>query len=100
MGVMPDEFCRLTEVLADGVEGIVIAVAAGKNDDTKFHGLCFWGGTSSLPEEVEAAGAASLRRPDRNGAWRSGPDTGPLLTKPTTPFPAPRTASGNPASAA
>ena len=34
---MPDEFRLLPEVLADREEGVVIAIAAGKNDDTKFH---------------------------------------------------------------
>ena len=39
-GVMPDKFGFLPEVGGDRVECVVIAIAARKNDDTKFHGLC------------------------------------------------------------
>ena len=36
--VVPDEFRLLTEILRDGVQSVVIAIAAGKNDNAKFHG--------------------------------------------------------------
>ena len=35
---MPDELRLLAEVVDDGVPRIVIAIAAGKNDDAEFHG--------------------------------------------------------------
>ena len=37
-GVMPDELRLLPEVVGDGVECVVIAIAAGKDNDAKFHG--------------------------------------------------------------
>ena len=40
-GVVPDELRLLPEVVGDGVEGVVIAIAAGKDDDAKFHDECF-----------------------------------------------------------
>ena len=42
--VMPDEFRRLPQVIGDRVKRIVIAIASGKNNDAKLHGLCFWVG--------------------------------------------------------
>jgi hypothetical protein len=41
---MPDKLGRLPEVVGDRVESIVIAIAAGKNNDAKFHGFCFCAG--------------------------------------------------------
>ncbi len=43
-GVVPDKLGGLPEVVGDRVKCIVIAVAAGKNNDAKFHGFCFRGG--------------------------------------------------------
>ena len=36
--IVPDEFGLLPEVVRDGVQRVVIAIAAGKDDDAKFHG--------------------------------------------------------------
>jgi hypothetical protein len=36
---MPDEFRFLAQVVADGVERVVVAIASGKNNDAKFHEL-------------------------------------------------------------
>ena len=38
---MPDKLRRLPEVVADRVESVVVAIASGKNNDAKFHELCF-----------------------------------------------------------
>jgi hypothetical protein len=38
LGLMPDEFNGLLEDVADGVEGVVIAVGPGKDYDSEFHG--------------------------------------------------------------
>jgi len=37
-GLVPDEFDGLLEDVADGVEGVVVAVGPGKNYDSEFHG--------------------------------------------------------------
>ena len=39
-GVVPDEFGRLPEDGGDGVKRVVIAIAARKDDNAKFHGSC------------------------------------------------------------
>ena len=44
--IMPDEFRRLAEIVGDRVPSVVIAIAAGKDNDAKFHGFCFRGGSS------------------------------------------------------
>ena len=36
---MPDEFGRLAQVVVDRIPGIVIAIAAGKDNNAKFHEL-------------------------------------------------------------
>src|SRR5262249_40004451 len=49
--LVPDEFNGLLEDVADGVESVVIAIRAGKNDDSEFHRVVTpWGirGTSIL----------------------------------------------------
>ncbi len=40
-GVVPDKFAGLAEVMGDGVPGVVVAIAAGKNDDAESHGENF-----------------------------------------------------------
>jgi hypothetical protein len=47
-GIMPNEFGLLSEGARSGPESVVIAVAAGKNDDAKFHAWSFWGGVPIL----------------------------------------------------
>ncbi len=42
MGIVPDEFGLLAEVMTDGVEGVVIAVAAGEDNNADFHGDILW----------------------------------------------------------
>jgi len=37
-GLVPDEFDGLLEDVADGVEGVVVAVGPGKDYDSEFHG--------------------------------------------------------------
>ena len=44
--IVPDEFGLLAEIVRDGVPSIVIAIAAGKDDDAEFHEFC--GGLSSI----------------------------------------------------
>jgi hypothetical protein len=39
MGIVPDEFGLLAEVVGEGVPGVMVAIASGKNHDAKFHGL-------------------------------------------------------------
>src|SRR5262245_125942 len=47
---MPNVLRLLTQIVADRIKGVVIAIAAGKNDDTKSHDFVVWGGTFILPE--------------------------------------------------
>jgi len=47
---MPDEFRLLAQDMRGRVECIVVTVAARKDNDAKFHALCFWGGTFILAE--------------------------------------------------
>ena len=43
-GIVPDELGGLPEVMRDRVEGIVVAVATGEDNDAKFHAGCLvWG---------------------------------------------------------
>ena len=43
-GLVPDEFDRLPQDAADGVESVVIAIGTGKDDNTNFHRLATpWG---------------------------------------------------------
>jgi hypothetical protein len=37
--IVPDEFRFLPQVVADGVERVVVAIASGKNNNAKFHVL-------------------------------------------------------------
>src|SRR5437016_3250949 len=49
--LVPDEFDRLLENVADGVKRVVVAIGPGKNDDSKFHAVaapCSIAGTSIL----------------------------------------------------
>ena len=39
--VVPDKLGGLPEIVGDRVKSIVIAIAAGKNNDARFHGFCF-----------------------------------------------------------
>ena len=39
--IVPDKLRLLPEIVGDRVERIVIAIAAGKNNDAEFHGFCF-----------------------------------------------------------
>jgi hypothetical protein len=59
---MPDEFRRLPEIVGDRVKSIVIAIAAGKNNDAKFHGFCFRGAVVFILPEAAAAQSAEAAR--------------------------------------
>jgi len=37
--LVPDEFDRSLQNIADGVKRVMIAIGSGKNDDSKFHAV-------------------------------------------------------------
>src|SRR5712692_10244278 len=57
---MPDEFHRMVENRCDGVEGVVIAVRPGENDNAEFHEVpapCGIAGTPILAQEHTSTSA-------------------------------------------
>ena len=42
-GIVPNVLRLLAQVVAGGVECVVIAIAAGKDNNAEFHGQCSWG---------------------------------------------------------
>jgi hypothetical protein len=53
-GLVPNEFDRFLEDIADGVKRVVVAIGPGENDDSKFHVVaapCSVAGTPILAQE-------------------------------------------------
>src|SRR5882762_4809011 len=60
-GLVPDEFDRFVQNVADGVKRVVVAIGPGENDNSKFH---------VVPAPCAIAGASILAHAQPANAWR------------------------------